>query len=212
MSRESFSSLIYDLENDAIVHEYESLNQATQSDLNHADVDYIILNTNHEYVNQAEYFEQLEKVTPESKCLFIVKSTDAINLETLPEQIVAVITINSKKSEIVAAMRSIKIGQQYIGQYVKNSVAQTDGYSKAGKLPMMKHRFANEIKNKLTTRQCEVLDYMTKGYANKLIAYELGVSEGTVKLHVSSILRALNVTNRTEAAMRAGQYLTFHAH
>lgn len=55
----------------------------------------------------------------------------------------------------------------------------------------------------LTERESEVLDLLSKGLANKQIAVELGISEHTVKFHVSSIYAKLNVTNRTEA-VRAG--------
>lgn len=55
----------------------------------------------------------------------------------------------------------------------------------------------------LTDRESEVLSLLSKGLANKQIAVELGISEHTVKFHVSSIYTKLNVTNRTEA-VRAG--------
>ena len=55
----------------------------------------------------------------------------------------------------------------------------------------------------LTERETEVLGLLSKGLANKQIAVELGISEHTVKFHVSSIYTKLNVTNRTEA-VRAG--------
>ena len=55
----------------------------------------------------------------------------------------------------------------------------------------------------LTERESEVLSLLSKGLANKQIAVELGISEHTVKFHVSSIYTKLNVTNRTEA-VRAG--------
>ncbi len=55
----------------------------------------------------------------------------------------------------------------------------------------------------LTDRESEVLGLLSKGLANKQIAMELGISEHTVKFHVSSIYQKLNVTNRTEA-VRAG--------
>jgi DNA-binding NarL/FixJ family response regulator len=51
----------------------------------------------------------------------------------------------------------------------------------------------------LTERESEVLGLLSKGLANKQIAVELGISEHTVKFHVSSIYTKLNVTNRTEA-------------
>jgi len=55
----------------------------------------------------------------------------------------------------------------------------------------------------LTERETEVLGLLSKGLANKQIALSLGISEHTVKFHVSSIYTKLNVTNRTEA-VRAG--------
>lgn len=51
----------------------------------------------------------------------------------------------------------------------------------------------------LTDRESEVLGLLSKGLANKQIAAALGISEHTVKFHVSSIYQKLNVTNRTEA-------------
>ena len=51
----------------------------------------------------------------------------------------------------------------------------------------------------LTERESEVLGLLAKGLANKQIAAALGISEHTVKFHVSSIYSKLNVTNRTEA-------------
>ena len=51
----------------------------------------------------------------------------------------------------------------------------------------------------LTKRETEVLNLLSKGLANKQIAIALGISEHTVKFHVSSIYTKLNVTNRTEA-------------
>lgn len=51
----------------------------------------------------------------------------------------------------------------------------------------------------LTERESEVLGLLSRGLANKQIAVALGISEHTVKFHVSSIYTKLNVTNRTEA-------------
>ena len=51
----------------------------------------------------------------------------------------------------------------------------------------------------LTGRESEVLGLLARGLANKQIAVALGISEHTVKFHVSSIYTKLNVTNRTEA-------------
>jgi len=51
----------------------------------------------------------------------------------------------------------------------------------------------------LTQRQAEVLQLLVQGKPNKLICRDLKLSEGTVKVHVSAILRALNVRSRSQA-------------
>ncbi|WP_459948448.1 response regulator transcription factor [Denitratisoma sp. agr-D3] len=53
----------------------------------------------------------------------------------------------------------------------------------------------------LTPGQARVLDLLTEGKTNRQIAELLGVTEGTVKIHVSAIFKALNVTNRSQALL-----------
>jgi len=55
----------------------------------------------------------------------------------------------------------------------------------------------------LTPRQRDVLSYLRQGKANKTIAYEIGVSESTVKVHIRNIMRRMKATNRTEAVYKA---------
>lgn len=52
----------------------------------------------------------------------------------------------------------------------------------------------------LTPRQKEITNLLATGKSNAVIAYELGISEGTVRIHVSAVLRALGVFNRTQVA------------
>ena len=62
----------------------------------------------------------------------------------------------------------------------------------------------------LTARQIEVLELMARGLPNKSIAKTLVVAEGTVKLHVAAILRALGVSNRTQAVTEASRLGLLH--
>ncbi|MBU6356258.1 MAG: response regulator transcription factor [Rhodospirillales bacterium] len=55
----------------------------------------------------------------------------------------------------------------------------------------------------LTPRQKLVFAHLRQGKANKIIAYELGVSERTVKVHIKNIMRKIGATNRTQAVYKA---------
>lgn len=87
---------------------------------------------------------------------------------------------------IVAALRMALAG----GIYVPNS----DG----NPLP-------SKFAARLTPRQRQVLRLLGQGKSNKEIGQTLGLTEGTVKLHVSAVLRALNVSNRTQAVLAAAR-------
>ena len=62
----------------------------------------------------------------------------------------------------------------------------------------------------LTARQRQILTLLSEGCTNKEVARRLGVSAGTVKVHVSQILRALGVENRTQAAAAALSWIRSH--
>lgn len=55
----------------------------------------------------------------------------------------------------------------------------------------------------LTQQQYKVLYYLTEGWLNKQIAYDLHISEATVKAHITAIFRKLGVTNRTQVVIQA---------
>ena len=57
--------------------------------------------------------------------------------------------------------------------------------------------------SELTPREMEILRHLAEGQSNKVIARDLGISDGTVKLHVRAILKKLGVQSRVEAAVLA---------
>lgn len=59
----------------------------------------------------------------------------------------------------------------------------------------------------LTERQMDVVRLLARGLSNKVIARELGVSEGTVKVHLLATFRVLGVCNRTAAVLAAQRFL-----
>jgi DNA-binding NarL/FixJ family response regulator len=60
---------------------------------------------------------------------------------------------------------------------------------------------AGSTDGRLTPRQIEVMQLLRQGYPNKIIARKLDLTEGTVKVHMGAIFRALGVRNRTEAVL-----------
>jgi len=99
----------------------------------------------------------------------------------------------SSNKIIVGALYLILSGGLYLPPELAGITAKEEAKIAAGK-------------GLLTPRQTDVLRLMGQGKSNKIIARELNLSEGTVKLHVTSILKALNVTNRTGAVV-AGRNL-----
>ena len=60
--------------------------------------------------------------------------------------------------------------------------------------------------SELTPREQEIIEHIAEGESNKVIARNLGISDGTVKLHVKAILRKLGVHSRVEAAVIAVEH------
>ncbi len=100
---------------------------------------------------------------------------------------------STKKEELTFAIKSVIDGQVYLPESVRNLDESSPTNSDAGKP-------ASDMAS-FTPQQLKVIGMIRDGMLNKQIAYELGVSETTVKAHVSKILKKLGVTNRTQAAM-----------
>jgi DNA-binding NarL/FixJ family response regulator len=69
------------------------------------------------------------------------------------------------------------------------------------------HDRPSERLNRLTLRQSAVFERLRLGDANKIIAYELGMCESTVKVHIRNIMRKVGATNRTQAAFKGLRFL-----
>jgi len=87
------------------------------------------------------------------------------------------------------------------------SVYNGEKYYQSELVPLMKQKVENrkyESKDEvLTKREMEVLKLLTEGLFNKEIAYQLSISEKTVKNHVSNIFKKILVSDRTQAAVYA---------
>lgn len=66
---------------------------------------------------------------------------------------------------------------------------------------------APSLDKQFTARQIDVVNALRRGKANKIIAFELDMSESTVKVHIRNIMKKLKATNRTEAAFKLNSLL-----
>jgi len=103
------------------------------------------------------------------------------------------ININKSFKEFMDAIKEAFNDNIYIHPYI---------------LPQFNHRMVkNEILKEnvddLTKREIQILQFVSKGMLNKEIASALGISERTVKNHISNIFKKIKVTDRTQAAVYA---------
>ena len=98
--------------------------------------------------------------------------------------------------ELITALRQIVEGNTVVANELTGILAKAvQGESQ---FSTAQDKFAN-----LTPREREILCHLAAGQSNKVIARSLGISDGTVKLHVKAILRKLDVHSRVEAAVIA---------
>ncbi len=101
---------------------------------------------------------------------------------------------------LVVALRDIKEGKTIVAPTLAPILAKVI----QGNVPN-----SNDEKTPfedLTPRETEILSLLAEGQSNKVIARNLGISDGTVKLHVKAILRKLSVHSRVEAAVLAVEH------
>jgi two-component system, NarL family, response regulator len=91
----------------------------------------------------------------------------------------------AEPEEVLRAIRTVHAGARYVPPAIAHSLAEHVG------------------QESLSARELEVLRHVFEGRANKEIAAALGVSEGTIKVHVKNIMGKLGVGSRTEAVTAA---------
>lgn len=98
--------------------------------------------------------------------------------------------------ELVGALRDIEKGKNVVARDLTDALARMV----QGETPIEDDKGPF---SELTPREREILCLLAEGQSNKLIARNLGISDGTVKLHVKAILRKLGIHSRVEAAVIA---------
>ena len=102
--------------------------------------------------------------------------------------------------ELVAALRQVVKGETVVAPELAGVLAKIVQQGTTAGDDKTASAF-----DSLTPRELEILCHLSEGQSNKAIARELEISDGTVKLHVKSVLRKLGVHSRVEAAVMAVQ-------
>ena len=97
---------------------------------------------------------------------------------------------------LLAALRKVLAGEVYLPAALEDE------------LPAQRKRLSRSLEEQyeLSAAQMRVLEPLIQGKTNRQISELLGLTEGTVKVHVSAILKALNVTNRSQALLAVKQH------
>ena len=101
---------------------------------------------------------------------------------------------SSDAATLATALQQVLDGERWVPESVLSAPPTADA----------ERAIAARVRE-LTAQQFRVLQMLGSGLLNKQIGYELGVTEATIKAHMSAILRKLGASNRTQAVLLAGK-------
>ena len=104
---------------------------------------------------------------------------------------------SGSSTELLDALREVLSGEIYLPPKLQELTSRSESAHGEGK--SLAQRFG------LTAAQARVMELLAEGRSNRQIGDLLGLTEGTVKIHVSAIMKAMGVTNRSEAALMASR-------
>lgn len=154
--------------------------------------------------NWEEAIAKIHNTMPETPIIILSAVFDKEIVEkTIEMGVSGYIPKTSSNAVILSAVNLILSGGVYIPPELLNHKLpeEFNEFKQVVEQPESKSP-EEKIKN-LTPRQIDVLRCIAQGMSNKQIAHKLNLTEGTVKLHVTAILKILNVYNRTGAVMEA---------
>lgn len=163
----------------------------------HSDVDLILLDLLMPGVEGMSSLEKLRSDWPEVPVITISAKEDTATIrDALALGAMGFIPKSSAASVTSGAIQLVLSG----GIYIPPALLNQDSAPSEGAANRDEANCHSELG--LTARQVEVLDMISQGKSNSSIAQELGLTEGSVKMHVSRIFKVLKVNNRTSAAAR----------
>lgn len=194
--------------NDPAVYEAGDCKRALEIAAEVKDLDLVLLDIELPGITGIEGLCEIRKRFPALPVAMLSASEDELTIRSVLDQGAAgFIPKSTQPSVLLAAIRLILDGGVYIPplalgagpsvsvQMVASSYAVAQPLSESAVAPP----------HGLTERQLAVLRLLAQGNSNKRIARALNIAEGTIKIHMAAIFRALNVTNRTEAVIAASR-------
>ncbi len=147
----------------------------------------------------SQHISEVLRLRPKMRVLVLSACEDGALMQKLINQGAHGYLPKSYPPDIMlSAIRLVLSGSTYIPPMAMHA----DGYASP---PTSDPEHEEQLAELLTERQIDVLRLLSRGSPNKVIARELGISEGTVKIHLAAIFRALNVRNRVEAVVASQQ-------
>ncbi|WP_207282411.1 response regulator transcription factor [Pseudomonas sp. FW300-N2F2] len=198
--REAIHNVISDGFPGSEIMETADLDSALALTAEHDDLDLILLDLNMPGMHGLNGLINLRNEAPTIPVVIVSAEQDKqVVLQAITYGAVGFITKSSPRSQMTDAIEQILNGNVYLPP----DIIRTQK-SPVGRRLNENPAFPPELLQALTRKQLLVLERMTKGESNKQIAYTLDIAETTVKAHVSAILRKLNVHNRVQAILSAG--------
>ena len=158
--------------------------------------DFILLDINMKGMDGLETLAAIRDAGVESRVLMLTVSDNE-------DDVIAALRLGAdgyllkdmEPEDILASLREAARGKVVISDRLTQLIAHA--------LREEKKRPASSQQPNLTEREQEILELVAQGLSNKIIASQLGISEGTVKVHVKHLLKKLDLHSRVEAAVWA---------
>lgn len=147
---------------------------------------------------------QITTRCPNVSVIALTSSPDDEQLfQAVKTGVVAYLTKDISPDELAGAIRRISNGERPINDTLLNRPRVAEQVLRQFQDLTLMGKAMETLATPLTPRETETLKYVAEGYSNKQIAHVLGISEQTIKNHVTSILNKLDANDRTHAVVLA---------
>lgn len=198
--RDALRAILAEIMACAVIDEADSAHKAMELAESNPEKQLVILDLGLPDGDGLHLLKTIRACRPATAVVVLSSSTEAaVMAAALDAGAVGFIPKSAPRSVMVSALHLILAGGIYIPPEAWPSRSKEV-------LPAAPVRPPTPAELGLTERQLEVLALLMRGRSNKAIARTLSIAEVTVKHHVTALMRALQVSNRTEAALTIARY------